>query len=151
MSAGIIEPKPGVDMGRVVVDVIIENAEDRDRLERGEITPGQVRRVTVPALMDTGATFFCLPEPLVRQLGLKFHRTKESRTVSGPMMMKIYREALIEVQGRECSVEVMELPADRQVLLGQLPLETLDFWVDTTARRLVGNPEHGGAWMAEVF
>jgi len=138
-------------MGRVVVNVKIENAEDRDRLERGELTADQVRRMTVPALVDTGATFFCLPEPLVGQLGLKFHRMKESRTVSGPMTMKIYREALIEVQGRECSVEVMELPADRQVLLGQIPLETLDWWVDTRTRRLVGNPEHGGAWMAEVF
>ena len=45
----------------------------------------------------------------------------------------------------------MELPAGRQVLLGQLPLETLDWWVDTVSHRLVGNPEHGGEWMAEVF
>ena len=67
------------------------------------------------------------------------------------MTMKIYRGAFLEVQGRECSVEVMELPQGRQVLLGQIPFETLDWWVDTTHQRLVGNPEHGGQWMAEVF
>jgi len=27
----------------------------------------------------------------------------------------------------------------------------MDFWVDPTNQRLVGNPEHGGQWMAEVF
>ena len=28
---------------------------------------------------------------------------------------------------------------------------TLDWWIDITNHRLVGNPEHGGEWMAEVF
>lgn len=49
------------------------------------------------------------------------------------------------------AVEVMALPQGRQPLLGQIPLETLDWWVDTASWRLVGNPEHGGHRMAEVF
>ncbi len=67
------------------------------------------------------------------------------------MTLRIFGDARVETQGRTCDVEVMELPESHQALLGQVPLEMLDFWVDTTNQRLVGNPEHGGQWMAEVF
>ena len=151
MSSQIVEPKPGVQVGRVLVTAVVENVEDRTRAERGELPPDQVRRVSVETLVDSGATFLCLPGPIIRQLGLDFDRVRETRTVSGVVSMNIFRGARIEVQGRACTVEVMELPEGRQALLGQIPLETLDWWIDTANRRLVGNPEHGGQWMAEVF
>jgi clan AA aspartic protease len=151
MAPQVVEPKPGVDMGRVIVPVVVENALDQARAARGEIAASEVRRVQVDALVDTGATFFCMPEALVQQLGLEFDRTRETRTFSGTVKMGIYAGARIEVQGRACRVEVMALPEGRQCLLGQIPLETLDWWVDTANRQLVGNPEHGGQWMAEVF
>jgi hypothetical protein len=28
--------------------------------------------------------------------------------------------------------------------------EMMDWWIDSTNQKLVGNPEHGGQWMAEV-
>jgi clan AA aspartic protease len=151
MPPQIVEPKPGADMGRVSVTVTVENAEDRKRAQLGEISTNDVRRVTVEALVDTGATFFCLPEPLIQQLGLDFHRERPTRTVMGPMNMRIYGNAIIEVEGRSCHEEVMALPESRQTLLGQIPLEKMDWWVDLANRRLVGNPEHGGEWMAEAF
>ena len=151
MSATIVEPKPGVDVGRVVVTVAVENVEDRKRAERGEIGDDQVRRISVEALVDSGATFFCLPDSTIEQLGLDFDRTKEAQTISGPLTMSIYRGARIEIQGRACTVEVMALPEGRQPLLGQIPLETLDWWIDLANKRLAGNPEHGGQWMAEIL
>ena len=151
MSGTIVEPKPGCDVGRVVVTVAVENVEDRKRADRGEIGNDRVRRISVEALVDSGATFFCLPESVIEQLGLDFDRTRETRTITGPLTMNIYGGAKIEVQGRACRVEVMGLPKGRQTLLGQIPLETLDWWIDTANHRLVGNPEHGGQWMAEVF
>ncbi|MBI4581829.1 MAG: aspartyl protease [Planctomycetes bacterium] len=147
----VVEPKPGVDMGRVLVTVTVENADDRKRASAGAIPPEAVRRVAVGCLVDSGATFLCLPESLVEQLGLDFHRVREARTVSGPMSLKVYGGAIIEVQGRSCHAEVMALPEGRQPLLGQIPLETLDWWIDTKNHRLVGNPEHGGEWMADIF
>ncbi len=138
-------------MGRLVVDVTVENVEDLRRAQRGEIPPDQVRRLTVPALVDSGATFFCMPESLVKKLGLPFNRDRETRTVMGPLTLRVYGGARLTVQGRECDEEVLALPEDRQVLLGQVPLEKMDWWVDLNNRRLVGNPEHGGQWMAEVF
>lgn len=151
MNATVIEPKPGVDMGRVVVSISVENVEDRERSDRGELPADQVRRMTIEALVDSGASLLCMPESLIQSLGLKFDRTKESRTVTGPITLNVYRGARIEVQGRAVTDEVLGLPEGRQVLLGQIPLEKLDYWIDIVNHRLVGNPEHDGQWMAEVY
>jgi hypothetical protein len=36
-------------------------------------------------------------------------------------------------------------------LIGQIPLEALDFVVDPALRRLLGNPEHRGEHMIDMF
>jgi clan AA aspartic protease len=146
-----IEPKPGAATGRVIVGVIVENVEDLRRAQRGEITSEQVRRMTVPALVDSGATFFCMPEKLVQQLGLPFNRERDTRTVTDPLTLKVYGGARLTVQGRECDEEVLAMPDGGQVLLGQIPLEKMDWSIDPNNRRLVGNPEHGGQWIAGAF
>ena len=151
MVTSIVEPKRGANVGRIVVDVVVENFEDRLRAKRGEITEEQVRRLTVPALVDSGATFFCMPGSQVAKLGLSYLQDKESRTVTGPVKLGLYAAARIEVQGRDCVTQVLALPEDRQALLGQIPLEMMDWWIDLRTQRLVGNPEHGGHWQAEVF
>jgi predicted aspartyl protease len=151
MLPTIVEPKPGVDMGRVVVPITVENIEDRERADRGELSPDQIRRITTEGLVDSGAAFLSMPESMIHQLGLKFDRTRASRTVTGPVTLNVYRGARLEVQGRTVTEEVMGLPEGRQVLLGQISLERLDFWIDMTNKRLVGNPEHDGEWMVDLF
>lgn len=138
-------------MGRAVVQIAVENVEDRERADRGELSADQIRRIRTDARVDSGAAFLCIPESMIQQLGLKFDRTRDSRTVTGPLTLNVYRGARVEVDGRAVTEEVMGLPESRQVLLGQLPLERLDFWVDIVNHRLVGNPEHGGEWLVDMF
>jgi hypothetical protein len=45
----------------------------------------------------------------------------------------------------------MEVPDDVPVLIGQIPLEHLDFVVYPRKRRLIGNPAHGGEQMFEMY
>ena len=45
----------------------------------------------------------------------------------------------------------MELPDDCPVLIGQIPLELLDFVVDPVRQQLIGNPEHGGEHILEIY
>jgi len=37
------------------------------------------------------------------------------------------------------------------VLVGQVPLELMDFVVDTVAQRVIGNPAHGGEQTLESY
>jgi clan AA aspartic protease len=139
-------------MGKVNVAARIENLNDLYEVSKGLRKPEEVRRLEVPdALVDTGATYLSLPGKLIQQLGLQSYHTRRVRTTTGVREAMIYGMAQLTVQGRDCRVEVAEVPDDCPVLIGQIPLELLDFVVDPTNQRLVGNPFHGGEQMIDLF
>ena len=139
-------------MGKVVVRARIENLRDIYAAEQGVTPPSAARVVEVDdALVDTGATMLSLPRRLIAQLGLTRVRSRRFRTASGPAEFGVYDPVRLTIQGRECKVEVSELPDDCPVLIGQIPLEALDFVVNPTSQQLIGNPDHGGEHMADLF
>lgn len=139
-------------MGKVEVAAKLENQYDVTRLQLGEITRAEVRTVDVPlALVDTGATGLCVPRSLIDQLGLLPQNKKRVRTANGYVERTIFGPVRLTIQERECRCDVTELPDECPVLIGQIPLEDLDFVVDPNGRRLIGNPAHGGVAMHEQF
>ena len=139
-------------MGKVLVAAKIENLQDLFDAERGIIPAEDLRLVEVDdALVDTGATGLSMPRRLIQRLGLRPLRTRQARTSAGLITVQIYGTARLTIQGRECPTDVTELPDDCPVLIGQIPLEALDFVVDPPNRRLIGNPEHGGEHIIELY
>lgn len=139
-------------MGKTLVKAKIENQYDIHDAAEGRLPLEKIRAVEVDdALADTGATMLCLPKRLVRQLGLTRYRTRRVRTSAGLVNADVYRGVQLTVQGRDCNVDVCEIPDICPVLIGQIPLELLDFLVDPVHQRLLGNPEHGGEQMIEIF
>jgi len=138
--------------GRVVVPASIENLQDTYDAEKGVLPLDDVRFVEVSdALVDAGATLLSIPRRLVGQLGLKRRRTRTARTPAGTVSFGIYEAVRLTVLGRDCIVETAEVPDECPVLIGQIPLEGLDFVVDPIGQRLIGNPEHGGEQMIDMF
>ncbi len=139
-------------MGKVVVAARIENLEDAYDADKGVLPAERVRSIEVSdALVDTGATLLSIPRRLVAQLGLKLRRTRTARTAAGVVSFGIYGAVRLTVLGRDCIVEAAEIPDDCPVLIGQTPLELLDFVVDPVGQRLIGNPDHGGQQMIDMF
>jgi len=140
------------NMGRVTVPVLIEAADDLYRAHRGEITAEAVRRVDVPdALIDTGAMGLFMPRKFIDDLGLIPLRSKRSMTTGGVRDTQIFGPVRLTIQGRDCICDVGELAEGCPVLIGQVPLELLDFLVDPAGRRLIANPAHGSEQMIELF
>ena len=138
--------------GNVVVSTRIENLSDLTMVAKGLLQQENVRRLETPdALVDTGATLLSLPKSLVQQLGLERHRTRTARTAAGIISFGIYEPVRLTVQDRDCIVEVAEIPDECPVLIGQIPLELLDFVVDPAGGKLIGNPDHGGEQMIDMF
>jgi predicted aspartyl protease len=92
-----------------------------------------------------------MPSRLIQELGLVRQRTRKARTAAGLLSFEIYEPVTLTIQDRDCVVEVAELPDDCPVLIGQVPLELLDFVVDPARRCLIGNPEHHGEHMIDMF
>ena len=140
-------------MGRVLTEATIENIGDLWDLEKGRIQPDQVRRITVSsALVDTGATSLALQSHLIKQLGLTKRYSKHATTAMGNGEVDVYGTARLTVQGRDCSIDVTELPDGLKelALIGQIPLEIMDYVVDPKGQRLIGNPRHDGEWVLDL-
>ncbi len=139
-------------MGRVVTEATIENLEDLWEVKRGLRAPEQVRRLTLSdALADTGATTLALPARLIQQLGLAKRYEKRATSSRGIGMVPVYEAVRLTIQGRDVTVDVMEVSDDTPALIGQIPLEALDLVVDPQGRRLIGNPAHGGEQTLELL
>ena len=139
-------------MGKVLVTAKIESFEDAFMVKRGLLPEDQARKVEVTdALVDTGAHELSMPKRLIDQLGLEPISTRKARTAGGPRTFNVCGPVRLTVQGRFCSCDVIELPDDCPVCIGQIPLEQLDFVVDPRSQKLIGNPEHNGEQMVDVL
>jgi len=58
------------------------------------------------------------------------------------MDVRVFGTERQSLRGRDCPVDITELPDGCRVLIGQIPLESRGFVVDMPTRRLVGNPAH---------
>jgi predicted aspartyl protease len=141
-----------LEMGRVLTEATIENLSDLFQAQQGHIPDDQVRRVVVAdALVDTGATLLSLPSRLIQQLGLTRRYTKRVTSTTGGGEVDVYGTVRLTIQGRDCPTDVMEVPDNVPVLIGQIPLEYLDFVIDPRAQKLIGNPAHGGEHVLELY
>jgi predicted aspartyl protease len=139
-------------VGRVLTEAKIENLKDLWAVEQGLRTAGDARSVTVTdALVDTGATLLSVPTRIIQQLGLAKVGSKHVRSSIGVSEASIYEAVRLTIGGRSCTMDIIEVPDDVPVLIGQLPLEHLDFVVDLRSRSLIGNPAHGGEHVYEMY
>jgi clan AA aspartic protease len=139
-------------MGRVRTEVTVENMGDLWGVKSGIRSPDEVRRLIVKdALVDTGATTLALPTRLIQQLGLNKVTEKRVTSSKGSHRVNIYDAVRVTIMDRFCTVDVMEVPDEVPVLVGQIPLEMLDLVVDPQGGRLIGNPAHGGEHVLELY
>lgn len=137
--------------GKVTVTAVVENLDDLFAARKGLLPADQVRRLEVTdALIDTGATGLLVPSRVVAALGLDPLRIRPARTIAGTLPLQVYRAVRLTVQGRDCISDVAEISDEFSIVIGQVPLELMDWVVDPRGQRLVGNPEHGGEHMVEA-
>ena len=123
-------------MTKFRVTVKLDNPMDLFEVARGELADYQVRRIEVTdAVVDTEVSGLLLPKRLIRELGL--HPS--------------FRFVRFTIQGRDTSLDVVEVEDSSPVIIGRIPLLALDWVIDHEGQRLIGNPEHGGEDMIDVF
>jgi clan AA aspartic protease len=137
-------------MGKVIVKIKLTNLKDAFLKEAGA-RRAKPRAAEVDALVDTGATRLYLKPSVIKKLGLARTDTVRSQTTNGEAIRYKYEPVELELMGRRENFDVIEVPENVPNLLGQVPLEVLDFVVDSKGQRLVPNPAHGGEQMTEEY
>lgn len=138
-------------MGKVVARIKVENWSDTEMVAAG-FRKEKPRSLETDALVDTGAVKFYLKSSVIKQLGLRPVGEVTSRTMSDRTeTRKVFSPAFLEIQGRSGRFDVIELPDSLPNIVGQIPLEDMDWVVDCKNQKLIPNPEHKHGEMCEDF
>jgi predicted aspartyl protease len=137
-------------MGKVVVKIKLTNLFDLGA-QHCKLSTAKPREVEVEALVDTGATPLHLKPSVIRALGLEKVDRLISQTSNGPAQGAVYEPVRLDVLGRYGNFDVVVVGENVPNLVGQIPLEYLDFVVDSKKRKLIPNPAHGGQQMSEEY
>jgi hypothetical protein len=134
-----------------VTRIRVENWLDAELLAIGA-RKDQPQSVETEALVDTDAAKFYLKASVVRQLGLRPIGEIKSRTMSARSeMQKVFAPVSLEIQGRTGRYDVVDVPDTLPNVVGQIPLEDLDWVVDCRNQKLIPNPEHKHGELSDEF
>jgi len=128
-------------MGRVTVRF---RATNYDELAASSFGLATRKAATVEAdgLVDTGAVRLYLQRGVVTKLGLRLVGRIKCRTKSDRAeARRVFSPVKLEIQGRSGVFDVVELPDSLPNVIGQIPLEHMDWVADLKNRRLISNPE----------
>ena len=129
-------------MGEIVVDIVLENVEDRGSALDGELLEADVRRITIPAIADTGAMMLALPEDIVSQIGARPAGSIATTYADGRRgELPVAGPLIVRIGDRWMPSNCIVLPQGTDALVGQIIMEGLDLVADCVAQTLHPRPE----------
>lgn len=102
----------------------------------GRLTGPTGRSEEIELVVDTGATFLTIPQPLVERLGIASQRRQAVVIAGGRRDVWPVGEVRLALEGREVTTPCFIAPSGPP-LLGAVALESLCLGVDPVAKRLV--------------
>ena len=97
---------------------------------------GPTESTELDMLVDTGATFTKIPEPLATRLGLEAEEVIEVKLSDGSIRSRGLTEAKLEIEGVKRTIPIAIGPEDEEPILGYTALEILRFKVDPVTKAL---------------
>jgi len=138
-------------MGKVITMIKVVNWDDL-ALQAAGVRKEQPRALETNAIVDTGAVKLYLKSAIVHELGLRPIGEVRSRTMSNRSESRtVFSPVALEIQGRTGRFDVVEIPDSLPNIIGQIPLEDLDWVADCRNQKLIPNPEHKNGELADEF
>jgi len=137
-------------VGRFSVDFEVANNDDLALVRRGLLKPDQVRRQTIPGLVDSGAMMLVLPRAVVKQLGVPVGDKVTVRYADGRRAQRREAKGIsLNLLGRDCTFTAIVELKRKTALIGAIVLEALDLLVDCQAQRVVPRDPRGAVYEIE--
>ena len=129
-------------MGLVFVEIELVLGDDLALNRRGYILEDKIRRCTVRAMVDSGATMLEIPIHVSKQLNLPKIRQIESELADGSVgFYDVVGPVEVRFSNSQTSVEALVIPGTTKTLLGAIPIEAMDILIDPKRERLLVNPD----------
>jgi clan AA aspartic protease len=132
----------GNQMGLVYADIELISGDDVVLHRHGFLTEDKIKRITISALVDSGAYKLVINERIKDQLDLAVIETQVFRLANETeIKAEVVGPVEVRFENRSTTVRAAVLPGDVEVLLGSIPLEDMDVVIDPKRQRLIVNPE----------
>jgi len=129
-------------MGLAGAEIELINSDDLALVRRGHLQEGDIRRMRVTALVDSGAYMLVINENIRAQLDLGKVDEKEAVLADGTLRkLDIVGPLDVRFENRATTVRAMVIPGEAEVLLGAIPMEVMDVVMDPRQQKLIVNPE----------
>ena len=129
-------------MGHVYANITLSNSFEVMAAKKGLIAEGDVKQLTVKALVDNGAMLLTINEEIVRQLGLEVQKQLEVTLADGSYRKCDYVGPVnIHFENRFACGHALVQPGADEILLGVIPLEEMDVMIDPVSQQLIVPPD----------
>jgi clan AA aspartic protease len=125
-------------MGLTYADIELVNHTDSEDFRRKRIGEDEVRQITVHAMVDTGSIMLCINETIKDALGLDVVGKRRSQLANGEILeFDVVGPITVKYLDRDCVTRAILLPDDSEPLLGAIPMEEMDLYVNPGRNELL--------------
>ena len=126
-------------VGTFMEEITLTNSLDRGLVDRGYLEESQIRTLKIEAMPDTGAWTLIINEDVRQKLGLEIKGECRSTLANGESSIYPLTEPVtIQWKNRSAAHQAVVVANAKKVLLGALPLESMDLIVDPVHQTLAG-------------
>jgi len=130
-------------MGLIYAEIELINGEDLVLERKGYIHADEIKKINISALVDTGAYMLAINENIQEYLQLPVVGNTTAVLANGTKIeCKIVAPIDVRFKNRVTTCRALVLPGDLEPLLGAIPLEDMDVWINPLRQRLEINPDH---------
>jgi clan AA aspartic protease len=131
----------GKEMGLVYAEIEMISIDDLVLSRHGMLPQTAVRSVRRRALVDSGSLDLVINDEVKQRLELPVLHKKFVRLADETVLeVEMVGPVQVRFQNRSTAVLAVVLPSAEEILLGAIPLEGLDVFIDPVQERLVVNP-----------
>jgi clan AA aspartic protease len=128
-------------MGLVYTNIELIRGADLVLCREGYLKADQIKRLSVKALVDSGAYMLAINQSIKAQLNLQTVDEQIAELADGTQIrLEVVGPVEIHFENRRAMVDAMVLPGEAEVLLGAIPMEEMDVMVDPKQQQLIVNP-----------
>ena len=118
-------------MGLTYANIELLNGGDVEMQRRNYMGADEIRQIEVNMLVDSGALMLVINEDIRQALGLDIIDHRPSQLADGTRLeLPVAGSIVVRFEGRFCTTNALVLPDDKEPLLGAIPLEEMDLWVN---------------------
>lgn len=130
-------------MGIVYANIELLNGGDIELNRRKYIGEDEIRQVNVNMMVDSGALMLAINEEIRQALGLDIIDHRVSQLANGVRLeLPVAGPIEVRYEGRFSTTNALVLPDDTEPLLGAIPMEEMDLWINPSRNLLTAvHPE----------